>query len=192
MLLVLGAGGVVLLARQGKSLRFLWWLAGIGAVVVLGLLPFLGRERFRLLLDFGAGTTGGLRLNLWRSAWAMALDHPWLGVGPDNFLYAYRSGYILPAAWQDPNLNHPHNFVLDWWTRLGLPALLLAGLWVWTGVRHLWQRLRSGADAGLALGCLAAIAAALAHGLIDASYALPDLMIVWVLLLSVDKDPAPE
>jgi O-antigen ligase len=204
MLLVLGAGGAVLLARQGKSVRqrrsvhqwwswrFLWWLAGIGGVVALGLLPFLGTERFRLLLDFGAGTTGGLRLNLWRSGWALALDHPWLGVGPDNFLYAYRSGYLLPAAWQDPNLNHPHNFVLDWWTRLGLPGLLLAGLWVGTGVRSLWRRLISGADAGLALGCLAAIAAALAHGLIDASFALPDLMLVWVLLLSVDKDPVPE
>ena len=190
LLLVLAVGGVVLLARQGKSLRLLWWLVGIGGIVALGLLPFLGAERFRLLFDFGAGTTGGLRLNLWRSAWAMALDHPWLGVGPDNFLYAYRSGYILPTAWQDPNLNHPHNFVLDWWTRLGLPGLLLAGLWLGTGVRQLWQRLRSGADAGLALGCLAAIAAALAHGLIDASYALPDLMIVWVLLLSGDKETA--
>ena len=187
LLLVLGGGGIVLLARQGKSLRFLWWLAGIGAIVVLGLLPFLGTERFRLLLDFGAGTTGGLRLNLWRSAWAMALDHPWLGVGPDNFLYAYRSGYILPTAWQDPNLNHPHNFVLDWWTRLGLPGLLLAGLWLGTGIKRLWRQLGSRENAGLALGCLAAIAAALAHGLIDASFALPDLMIVWVLLVSVDK-----
>ena len=192
MLLILGGGGVVMLARQGRSLRFLWWLAGIGGVVVLGVLPFLGTDRFRLLLDFGAGTTGGLRLDLWRSAWAMALDHPWLGVGPDNFLYAYRSGYILPTAWQDPNLNHPHNFVLDWWTRLGLPGLLLAGLWVGTGLRRLWRQVRHKTDAGLALGCLAAIAAALAHGLIDASYALPDLMLVWVLLLSVDKDPTAE
>jgi len=187
MLLALGIGGALLLARQGKSLRVLWWLVGIGVGVALGLLPFLGAERFRLLLDFGAGTTGGLRLHLWRSAWAMALDHPWLGVGPDNFLYAYRSGYILPAAWQDPNLNHPHNFVLDWWTRLGLPGLLVAAIWLGGGVRRLWRQLRSGEDAGLALGCLAAIAAALAHGLIDASYALPDLIIVWVLLSFIDK-----
>lgn len=198
MLLVLGGGGVVLLARQGRSVRqwwswrFLWWLAGIGAVVVLGVLPFWGTDRFRLLLDFGAGTTGGLRLNLWRSAWAMALDHPWLGVGPDNFLYAYRSGYTLPAAWQDPNLNHPHNFVLDWWTRLGLPGLLLAGLWIGGGAGRLWRRLRSGGGAGLALGCLAAIAASLAHGLIDASFALPDLMLVWVLLLHFSTAQYPQ
>ena len=192
MLLALGGGGVWLLNRQGQSLRFLWWLAGIGGVVALGLLPFLGTERFRLLLDFGAGTTGGLRLNLWRSAWAMAMDHPWLGVGPDNFLYAYRSSYLLPAAWQDPHLNHPHNFVLDWWTRLGLPGLLLAGVWIGGGVRRLWGMLRAGLEPGLALGALAAIAASLAHGLIDASFALPDLMLIWVLLLSVDNGVSKE
>ena len=192
MLLVLGGGGVWLLARQGHSLHFVWWLAGIGGLVVLGLLPFLGTERFRLLLDFGPGTTGGLRLNLWRSAWAMALDHPWLGVGPDNFLYAYRSGYILPAAWQDPNLNHPHNFVLDWWTRLGLPGLLLAGVWIGGGVVRLWRMLRAGVEPGLALGGLAAIAASLAHGLIDASFALPDLMLVWVLLLTLSPARSPQ
>jgi O-antigen ligase len=178
--------------RQGKPRRRLWLLVGIGGAVVLGLLPYVGTERFRLLLDFGAGTTGGLRLNLWRSAWAMALDHPWLGVGPDNFLYAYRSDYILPAAWQDPSLNHPHNFVLDWWTRLGLPGLLLAALWLGAGIRQLWNQLRSGVNAGLALGCLAAIAAALAHGLIDASYALPDLMLVWVLLLFIPTARYPQ
>jgi len=191
MLLVLAVGGAVALARRGQSRRFLWWLAAIGAAVVVGVLPFWGTDRFRLLFDLGAGTTGGLRLNLWRSAWAMALDHPWLGVGPDNFLYAYRSGYILPAAWQDPSLNHPHNFVLDWWTRLGLPGLLLAAFWLGTGVRRLWRGLQAGEDAPLALGCLAAIAAALAHGLIDASYALPDLMLVWVFLLHTTNADLP-
>lgn len=60
----------------------------------------------------------------------MALDHPLLGVGPDNFLYAYRSGYLLPSAWQEPNLNHPHTLLLDWWTRLGIPGVCC---WGWRG-----------------------------------------------------------
>ncbi len=119
----------------------------------------------------------------------MALDHPWLGVGPDNFLYAYRSFYLLPQAWQEPNLNHPHNWPLDWWTRLGIPGLALALAWFAAGMAGLWRRVqlcrtparqRAGA---LNLGLLAASVAALTHGLIDASYALPDLMLVWVLLL---------
>lgn len=182
-LFVLGIGGFYLLRRRGEGIRPLWGLAAVAVGMVFGLLPFLGTERFRSLADFSAGTTGGLRLNLWRSSLRMALDHPWLGVGPDNFLYVYRSGYILPAAWQDPDLNHPHNVLLDWWTRLGVGGLVLAGGWLLSGARRLWRGIWDDESAALRLGCLAAVAAALAHGLIDASYALPDLMLVWVLLL---------
>ena len=173
-------------------MRVLFWLvaAGLGAMVVLA--PFVGAERFQRLFDLSSGT-GALRLWLWRSAWQMAQDFPLLGVGPDNFLYAYRSGYILPAAWQEPNLNHPHNVILDLWTRLGLPGLLVAGLWLWTVVRGLWHQIRHSHDEQfiLALGMLAAVAAALVHGLIDVSYALPDLMVVWVLFSTVTETEPP-
>lgn len=181
MLAVLGIGGFYLLQQRGQSRRLLWVIVGMGGVALLALTPFLGTERFQRLLDFQGGT-GFVRLQLWRSAWQMALDHPLFGVGPDNFLYAYRSLYLLPAAWQEPNLNHPHNWPLDWWTRLGLPGLVLAVLWFSTMVLRHWRHLRTNQQPVLSLGLLAASVAALAHGLIDASYALPDLMIIWVLL----------
>jgi len=182
MLLALAVAGRRLLAAPGGRLsrRWGWGLIAVAAVMVLGLIPFLGTERFRSLLDFRAEGTAGIRLSLWRSSVQMALDHLWLGVGPDNFLYSYRSGYILPAAWRDPSLNHPHNVVLDWWTRLGLPGLALASAWLALGVRSLWRAARVDV---IAVGALGAVAAALGHGLIDASYALPDLLIVWVFLL---------
>ncbi|MBX3000557.1 MAG: O-antigen ligase family protein [Caldilineaceae bacterium] len=186
ILAALAVGGYWL--RRGNLSRLLWGLAAVALIVIVGLTPFLGTERFRSLLNFDAGATGGLRLNLWRSSLSMAFDHPWLGVGPDNFLYAYRSGYILPAAWQDPDLNHPHNLLLDWWTRLGVGGVMLAMGWLLTGGKRLWQGIFEPARAALNLGCLAAILGALAHGLIDASYALPDLMIIWVLLLGLTED----
>ena len=184
MALVLLIGGGWLLRREGRSLRPLWLLLGVSGLALLVIAPFLGAERFQRLFDFGQGT-GFLRLQLWRSAWQMALDHPLLGVGPDNFLYAYRSGYLLPSAWQEPNLNHPHNLLLDWWTRLGLPGLLLGLLWLGSGVAAVLRWLCNGPQSALALGVLAACAAAIAHGLIDVSYALPDLMIVWVFLFGI-------
>jgi O-antigen ligase len=184
MALVLLAGGGWLLRRQGRSLRPLWVLLGIGVAGLLVLAPFLGAERFQRLFDLGQGT-GFLRLQLWRSAWQMGLDHPLLGVGPDNFLYAYRSGYLLPSAWQEPNLNHPHNLLLDFWTRLGLPGLALGLAWLGLGTWQIMHWLRRGPQHPLALGALAATAAALAHGLIDVSYALPELMIVWVWLFGL-------
>lgn len=191
MLLVLAVAGRRLLAAPGSRLPG-WWgwgLAAVAAAMVLGLIPFLGTERFRSLVDFRPEGTAGIRLSLWRSSVQMALDNLWLGVGPDNFLYSYRSGYILPAAWRDPSLNHPHNVVLDWWTRLGLPGLALAAAWLALGVRSLWRA--ATADA-LAVGALGAVAAALGHGLIDASYALPDLLLVWVFLLHLFAAPTAE
>ena len=185
LLAVLGVGGFWLLRRQGRSVTPLLVLAGAVLAGGIVLAPFIGAERFQRLLDFEQGT-GFLRLQLWRSAWQMALDHPLLGVGPDQFLYHYRSGYLLPEAWQEPNLNHPHNLLLDWWTRLGLPGLALGLAWLAAGVGSILHWLHTSVTrpqpAALALGCLAAAAAGLAHGLIDVSYALPELMIVWVLL----------
>jgi O-antigen ligase len=192
-LATLWLGGLVVLRGQGASRRALWWLAAAAAVGLVILLPFLGTERFQRLLDFSQGT-GLFRLLLWRSALQMALDHPLLGVGPDNFLYAFRSGYLLPAAWQEPNLNHPHNWLLDWWTRLGLPGLALGMAFFVTGCGLLWGRLRQALGgpaqaAALWLGLLAATVAALVHGLIDLSYAAPDLMLVWVLMFYLAAAP---
>ena len=184
MFVALWVGGLVILRQRDESRRTLWWLAAVALVGALALTPFLGTERFQRLFDFSQGT-GYLRIQLWRSAWQMALDHPLLGVGPDNFLYAFRSSYILPAAWQEPNLNHPHNFFLDWWTRLGIPGLVLGLTFFALGVRSVWRGIRSGENAVLCVGLLAAAVAALAHGLIDVSYALPDLMLVWVFLFGV-------
>jgi O-antigen ligase len=180
---VLALGGWWMKRRRGESGRRLIWLGLAVLVAVAALAPFLGTERFQRILDVSQGSTAFFRLQLWRSAWQMILDHPLWGVGPDNFLYAFRSGYILPTAWQEPNLNHPHNMILDLWTRLGLPGLLVAGVWLGVTVRSLVRQIRHSHDEQfiLALGMLATVAAALAHGLIDVSYALPDLMMVWVL-----------
>lgn len=199
-LIVLWLVGFFLLPGSMRTRRPLWLILAAGAIVAILLLPFLGTERFRNVFDFTQGT-GFLRLQLWRSSWAMAQDHWLFGVGPDNFLYAYRSRYLLPEGWQEPNLNHPHNFFLDGLTRLGLPGLLLwmgyIGVGVWRLLRcallpalgpvedgiHTRRDRPFGAWSPLfAGGALAATGAALAHGQIDLTYALPDLMLIWVLL----------
>ena len=167
---------------------------GVLAVAAVAAIPLLRTPRFLSLLDTQGGTTF-FRLQLWRSSWAMFCEHPWLGVGLDNFLYQYRSRYILPAAWQEPDLSHPHNVFLDYASRLGLGGLV-AGLWLqvafWRQALPL-RRLagRSGGLAAatdrraLALGLMGSMVNFLAHGLVDASYFVIDLAFVFFLTLGL-------
>ena len=174
------------LLRRGKTLRLAVAALGGGA---LGLIVVLqtGAARFAGLLDFQAGTSF-VRLKLWRGAWNMALDFPWLGVGPDNFLYAYRTRYVLPSAWEELNLSHPHNILLDFGTRLGL-AGVVAGAWLLLSVaRTGWRACQALADRherAAVLGLLAGLVAGLAHGLVDNSLFLMDLSYFFFLCAGV-------
>jgi O-antigen ligase len=166
--------------------RWRWAALGMAALVVVAVTLLLQTPRFAPLLNTAGGTTF-FRLSLWRSAWTMFREHPWLGVGPDNFLYQYRSRYILPAAWQEPDLSHAHDILLDYATRLGI-AGLAAGVWLQIAF---WRRalpLRCLADAdrrALALGLMGAMVNFLAHGLVDASYFVIDLAFVFFMTLGL-------
>ncbi|MCL4459351.1 MAG: O-antigen ligase family protein [Chloroflexi bacterium] len=163
---------------------------GMGvAAVALGLLPLAQVERIRSHLQLGEGTTF-LRLQLWQAAVNMVKDHPLFGIGLDNFLYRYREHYRLPEAWQEPNISHPHNLILDYWLRLGLPGLIVG---VWLLVRffsrglRLYRRLNEATLKALMLGLLAGMVDFVVHGMIDNSYFLVDLaMIFWFSLAIVD------
>jgi len=175
MLLVLG------LARGG---RWRWAALGLVAAALLAMIPLAGTERLSSAFDSSEGT-GLVRLRLWQGAWNMARDHPWLGVGPDNFLQAYRTRYVLPSAWEDLNLSHPHNFVLDALTRLGVLGLaaflaLIASLSV--RLYHLIRRAPPRAGGELFIGLAGSLAATLAHGLVDNSFFLFDLALVFMMM----------
>ena len=174
-------------AQEGRRWRPLVIALALLLLAALAMMPLFRTARFAGLFDFRQGTSF-IRLQLWRGALNMALDHPLLGVGLDNFLYAYRTRYVLPVAWEELNLSHPHNIVLDFWTRLGLLGLAV-GVWLMVaGFRAGWTAWRNTDDAdrrALLLGLLASLVATLAHGLIDNSIFLVDLAFVFMLTLGV-------
>ena len=188
-LLGLPAGiGIVALVGTWRSRRR-WPLLILGACVVgsaVALWALFKTPRFADLTNFEEGTSF-IRLKLWQGAWHMALDHPWLGVGPDNFLYAYRTRYVLPSAWEELNLSHPHNILLDLWTRLGILGLV-AGVWALLAALRQATRLVRCSDNyawPLALGLLGGLAATVLHGLIDNSLFLVNLMALFMLALGL-------
>jgi O-antigen ligase len=155
--------------------------------VAIAVLLAVGVGRIALLLDTTEGTTF-FRLQLWRSSIAMVRDHPLLGVGLDNFLYSYRTEYVLPTAWEEFNLSHPHNLVLDFWLRLGLPGLAIV---LWTLVvffRHggqAYRHLPEGSVRALILGLMAGMVNFVAHGLVDNAFFLVDLSFAFMLMLAL-------
>ncbi|MFP3896976.1 MAG: O-antigen ligase family protein [Anaerolineales bacterium] len=188
-LLGLPASALVLLLLGGRRLR---WVA-VGLLLAGGLLmiPLLQTERFASLLDPTKGTLF-LRLRLWQAAWNMIQDHPWMGVGLDNFLYYY-GDYILPGAEVERWLSHPHNLLFDFWLRLGIGGVaLLGGLMVGflRRVRHVHLAARRDDLYAGVVGFAAGMAAFVAHGSVDSSYFVTELAywfmfaLAWVSSLS--------
>ena len=168
-----------------------WVWASIGALVTgaLAAIPFLNSPRVQALLN-GEGTQV-FRIALWRSTLDMIRDHPVLGVGPDNFLYAYRGRYLLPEAWAESSLSHPHNVALDFAARLGLLGL---GAFIWVQAafwRSAYSVLRNARRTlniehyALNIGLMASMVDFLAHGLVDAAYFVVDLAFVFMLTLAL-------
>ncbi|MGD9029032.1 MAG: O-antigen ligase family protein, partial [Anaerolineae bacterium] len=171
-------------ATAGRRWR---WIALIAvALAAVGVIALLSTPRFAGLLDPHSGTLF-FRLQLWRGSWKMFRDHPWLGVGPDNFLYQYRGRYILPSAWQEPHLSHAHNLLLSYATRLGVVGLTVGiGLQVAFWRRALALRRTVDRDGrALALGLMGSMAYALGHGLVDASTFFVDLAFAFLLTLGL-------
>ena len=206
--LSLSRGAIVL--GVPAALVMMGWLAGkrwrratvvVLLVGVVALIPLLRTPRFAAMLDLGEGTSG-FRISLWYSSLGMIRDHPLLGVGLDNFLYAYRTRYVLPTAWEEFSLSHPHNVFLGYATRLGLLGLF-AFVWTqvvfWRQLLHLRglhlravpplaaQRRRRTTPAvrALAIGLAGSMAGFLAHGLVDASYFIIDLAFVYMLSMAL-------
>ncbi len=167
--------------------RWRRWLVVGGVLVLLVQVPLLATERFRTLFT-GSGTLA-LRVALWTSSLRMVRDFPWRGVGPDNFLYYFRETYLPYRGYPEPHLSHPHNVVLHFWLALGVPGLVwvLGTLWVLARRgRWLLSTLRApSASRALVVGSLGMTVYGVAHGLVDQSFLLPDLMILFLFGVAV-------
>ncbi len=177
---------ILILWQRKKGARIWPWLTTF-ALISLVLLVIISQIPQLAARLNPQGDTGIFRINLWRSSLEMIREHPLFGVGLDNFLYAYRGRYIMDAAWQEPNLNHPHNIFLDFATRIGIIGLL-AGTWL------LALFLRRGVEAvrdvrgewiPLAVSMVAFLSYSIAHGLVDHSFFLVDLSYSFYLMLGI-------
>ena len=116
-------------------LMVLTGVAGLVAYLVLyvavpwcfGLKPFgfLQEVAQRSLSDPASG-----RLDLWKNALGMIVDHPIFGIGPLHYAHFARDAHTNA---------HPHNWVLQIGAEWGIPALLCMIAAVGFAFRRLWQ-----------------------------------------------------
>ncbi len=131
-LLVTGSRGGVLALVAGLAvllgLRSLRVLALVTALAVAGLAlvpnPIVGRLQ-RLEEDDPFAWT---RFSIWKSAAAMALDHPFTGIGVGQYEYVSpRYAFPVPSHWAKHThvAENAHNDYLQAAAELGFPGLLL-------------------------------------------------------------------
>jgi O-antigen ligase/tetratricopeptide (TPR) repeat protein len=167
------AGAVVIaplwLRRAGLSRRVLarfalaTAVAAVALVVMLVTTPLGGR-----LLDIGRGIGLRDRVLLYQSAFQMFLDHPFLGVGFENFAVAYpryqQAEWFAIAGMNTTNTS-AHDWVLHVAATTGIVGLLANLALLAAFAVHVWRRGRD-ADAAGVLVAFAAIAAFYGSGLV--------------------------
>jgi O-antigen ligase len=110
-------------------------------------------------------------------------DRPVRGYGPDQFLYAYLPRYVQPTAWGERFTAHAHNFLLDFWIRLGIIGAAFVGFVVLMCLLALARRLRGPwRSQPLGMAAVVALIAIFANGLVDNAFFAHDLaMSCWLL-----------
>lgn len=176
---------VLILRRRAATPLMLF-----GIILLVALIVAMQTPRFAHALDFSSGTNF-YRLRVWQSTTHMISDRPVTGIGLDQFLYEYRGEYILPDAWAEPNLSHPHNFVLDFWVRLGVMGVMVflamqAVFW-----KTVWRAYKANYDGvdwfylGISVGLMGSMLNLLSHGLVDNSVFVLDLAYVFMFLIGL-------
>src|SRR5207237_290256 len=110
---------LVVIAVWSRARRLLYPLLGLAVVAAPAVFLFFGNiARFTLTDQSNLS-----RLVIWQAALRVLRDHPLAGIGQDQFLYQDPKYGIPNTRFQ--TVNHPHDWILDTWLRLGLWGLLL-------------------------------------------------------------------
>ena len=135
----------------------------------------------RLLLKDDAGFASvSERLDFWKGAAQMTLDHPWTGVGPGGFAAYYPEYQTNWLALSD----HPHNVLLKLSSETGIPAAaafaLFLTLILGAALRRLWKK-----PEGSTVALFLAVLAMLLHDLIDYNLNFSVLSALFFVLLAI-------
>ncbi|MFA5358573.1 MAG: O-antigen ligase family protein [Patescibacteria group bacterium] len=175
------AAGLVVFGLLVKKTR--WYVVGAILFLIFYFLLFGLPSSIMQKLTF-SDWSGSVRLTIWAESWNMIKNHWLLGAG----LAGYQSA-IVPyhqAKYIEIFL-YPHNFVINFWSELGLAGLIvfLGSIvhYFWIGLRTVFSRKDKDKKQGqiqiFTAGLVAAMVTILVHGLVDVPYFKNDLAVLW-------------
>jgi O-antigen ligase len=184
--LTISRGGILAFAISLVILGLMIWVRGRIAPWTAFFVLFIATA----ILTFGGFTLDqfiGIRENaalaripLMEIAWRMIVDHPFLGVGANNYVMNIRN-YLVPEIGQG-FLYVVHNKFLLVWAETGLGGILsfigFLGLTIWRGWKT-WTR-DIPVVSYLALGFAAAIAGQMTHMMVEIFDARSEIQALWI------------
>lgn len=183
--LVGGAIVFILLGHQG-SVRHWFKPVLLGAALALGLVCWLGFARVenRLGTIYTGEALRQSRLPLWRDAWPLALESPWLGAGYGTFRYVepLQRKSLPPYLY----VEHAHNEFLEAQIEGGVVRLGITVLCIALVLRWAYQVARFGKveEKALALGALVGVTTLVIHSAGDFGIHLPAIVLTATVLVA--------
>lgn len=150
-------------------------------------------KRFEKMLKPGQLEYALQRVHLWKPAWKIWRDHPWLGAGPGHFDPVFRQ-YRPPDYQVRPVRAHNDylNTLADWGVA---GAAIVGAAWVllFAGVAKTWKFVQRSTDLGsktsnrfaLVLGATCGLMALLFHSFVDFNFHIPANALTAVVLMAL-------
>jgi len=155
----------VYLKRGFLSSRRILLFFGIGVIVALVIFLRFSAPQMHILPAYSVGK----RFGYLSQTWEMIRQHPLLGAGPGNFNISLS--------------RYAHNSYLQIWAETGILGII-SFLWlVGVTLKKFLAKISLGNNVGICL--LTASCAFLIHNLIDFTFFLPEVSLIWWVILGL-------
>ncbi len=123
------------------------------------------------MTNFNLAHSFDMRWQYWKETWALITSHPLIGTGFGNF--------------DIPSSRYSHNIILQLWAETGLAGLLAFLYLLLTIFQQGWSSLTEAPDLDRSTALLFSATIFLLNNLIDFSFFLPEVALVWCVILGL-------